>query len=106
MIIKSHPIISASCIVVVIALLWSWKSPDPRISVKKGPLNVTVYTDGEPKEAGSLKKGSAGLDAIHLLLEQKKGHWKRSFITYAPNLYLKNEDFNVNFCDDVVIVNS
>ncbi len=78
---------------------------DPKLPVDEGQFDVMFYRNGRPVKTGQLSPKSAATGALQSLLKSRNGMWKRSLVSYAPNLYLRAPDFTINIGRSRVIVN-
>lgn len=77
----------------------------PKVAPKGARLEVLIYDQGNPARRGVLPAGSDGAAALDSLLEKKRGRWKSSWVTYAPVVYIKSDDFTINISGNLMIVN-
>ncbi len=78
---------------------------DPHISIRDVSLDAIVYVNGRPDRSATLPPNSRYVEIIEKLLVKKKGSWKRSFVSYAPSVYVRKDDFSINMTKTFIVVN-
>ena len=78
-------------------------NPDPELIVADSEIEVFWYVDGRPERTRTLASGSSDARAVLALLRSHRGHWMRSFVSYAPCLFLRGSDFSVDIHSDMIV---
>jgi hypothetical protein len=68
-------------------------------------LSYIRYSEGKPLPPRVIKKGDSLYDTALRLLKENRHSWERDWNSYAPIYYFRADEFNLNFTNDVVVVN-
>lgn len=95
------------CAILVLLGIWSiiWPPSDPILDFKKAEVELLVYQGGTPVEDVQLPPGSLVMVAVEATLKAKKGKWKWSLVSWAPNIYLIGEKFSINIGQAQIVIN-
>jgi hypothetical protein len=75
---------------------------DPQLSLTGGSLTV----EGTQGKSSVLQPDSPGVAKIAELLQNKKGQWEHSSVTYAPVTLVRGAAFTINIQKGRIIVNA
>ena len=78
---------------------------DPVVDLSEKALILTLYKGGRPSEEVTVSPDSAIVARINSLLLEKRGKWKRSFVSFAPRIILRSEKFSINCQRNRIIIN-
>lgn len=78
---------------------------DPQMNLKDGPVSAVIYADGRPGKSGVLSSNSAPVELIEKLIDERKGHWRTSSVSYAPVVLIRGSGFQLNVQKDKMIAN-
>jgi hypothetical protein len=78
---------------------------DPMIALQNANLFLTVRVDGREANTLPLPPNAPVSLAISDLLQSRSGKWRRSYISYAPRIYITSESFNINIQPNKLIIN-
>jgi hypothetical protein len=81
------------------------QTTDPIVNLGDKAVTLTVYAGGHPGKVVSVASECPVVALINTLLLEKRGKWKKNFVTYAPVIMLRGEKFSINCQQDRIIIN-
>jgi hypothetical protein len=88
-------------------LVWPYVFPNPDIGkiLAKKRLEVFLYDSGRVSAVCTLPPGSDGQRAVLAVLSNHRRQWMLNVIALAPSLFIRDDDFEIDFHKDVIALN-